>query len=211
MSIHNINKYLKDFTVYINRQKGVNLHIESKVKSKAGDHEVFVALNDDFETLHLKLFVPFDRRMSAKIVVSSSEDDDVNIKIGNSRNVELEYDIDLISKIITAGVKEEEPIAYIKNRFSEVFTKEKVSQNENKILKRVKKDFTLKIEALDEMIKKANVKGAGIINWLKTPNNRIILRYLNKENEYYGSEVETSVHLYYAYMLKNKDRSTKVF
>ena len=61
------------------------------------------------------------------------------------------------------------------------------------------------------MIERANFKGAGIKGWYKTQNNKIVLRYEEKENEQYGSELEANTHLYYAYLLKNKNPSTKLF
>jgi len=39
----------------------------------------------------------------------------------------------------------------------------------------------------------------------------VVLVYKDKDNENYGSEFETNVHLYYAYLLKNKKPSTRIF
>lgn len=213
MQIDNIDKYLKEFTSHINKQRNVDVKIEASIFSKSGDNRIYITLDDDLETLKIILFIPFERSVSANITIEYSEDEngDIVSKFGNSRDVSLAHDLNSVSQIITAGMKEVAPILYIRDKLEAIFGKKKKEKKEKKVVKEDKKNFTINLNELNEIVQRANNKGAGIVEWATTQNNKIILKYIDKKDEYYSSEAETSVHLYYAYMLKNQERSNRIF
>ncbi|MBN2783121.1 MAG: hypothetical protein JXQ66_07775, partial [Campylobacterales bacterium] len=193
--------------------KNIDVKVEASILSKSGDNKVYIILDDGLETLKILLYIPFERNVSAKITITYSEDEDDEIvsKFGNARDVSLDHDLNIVSQIISAGMKEVSSILYINNKLKDVFGKKKRDKRVQKIDQEDRKKFTINTNELSEIIQRANDKGAGIIKWTTTPNKKIILKYTDKKDEYYGSEAETSVHLYYAYMLKNQEPSKRIF
>jgi len=213
MYVENIRKYLKDFSIFVEKKRSVNLEIKSIFKSRSDDYEVEIHLKDKFNTLYIKIFVPRDRKSPAKIQTKSDENKNLDINIGNSRNVSLEHDVDMVLQVITASTKEKEAVLYVQKKLTEIFDE---NANQNKTVyaskTKIKKvDESIKKETLERMIERANFKNAGIYKWYKTTNSKIVLKYKNKEDENYGSEFEANTHLYYAYLLKNKYPSTRLF
>ena len=214
MFAEDIHKYLKDLSISLNKQKSTYLHIDASIKSKRKDHEINIQLKDKNDALDLKIFIPIDRATPATLDLNSKNNNKkIHTNIGNSRNVPLEHDINFISQMITESSTRDNAVEYITDKLIEIFDKtktvvKKIKQKDNNPNK---KTILLNKEKLQEIIDKANLKGADIISWHKTPNNRIVLKYKNKETENYGSEVETNVHLFYAFLLKNKLPSTRIF
>ncbi|MEA1956726.1 MAG: hypothetical protein U9N02_09610 [Campylobacterota bacterium] len=212
MYTEDIKKYLKDFSTYLNKHNHVHIHIKSSIVSRTEDNEVNIHLNDKFETLDIKIFIPLNRKIPATIKIKG-DNYNIDTNIGNARNVSLKHDIDVVSQVIIASTKHKEAIEYVKEKLKEIFDHKDTSNNESGIYtKKVKRiDISLRKEELDNIITRANIKGANILKWLRTPNNKIVLIYKYKEDESYGSELETNTHLYYAYMLKNKYPSKRLF
>jgi len=208
-----IKKYLRDFSNYLNKHGHVHLHIKASIVAKTEDNEVSVHLSDKFEALDIVISIPADRKKPATISIKNHDDFNINTKIGNARNVSLEHDIDVVSQVVIASTKYKEAIEYIKKKFKEIFGNKDTTESKSKVYtkKASKIDLSLRKEELDNIISRANFKGANIIKWHKTPNNKIVLIYKYKEAESYGSELETNTHLYYAYMLKNKYPSKRLF
>jgi hypothetical protein len=211
MNSENISKYLKKYVSNINKQKAINLDINAGTVSKSGDHELHINLNDGFEAYKIHMFIPFDNREPAIIRTESSESTKkIDTNMGNSRNVRLEHDMETVSNIIIEGAKKESAIRYIEGKLLEIFNKEKFEEDEQ-VNSKTSKRVTIKLAPLEELVQLANIKGAGILAWYKTPNSKIVLKFKHKDSENYGSEEETGVHLYNAYMLKNKHRSSRIF
>jgi len=214
MYTEDIHKYLKDLSTSLNRQKNTHLHINALIKSKTSDHSITIQLSDNNDTLDVKILIPIDRSTPATLNLTTQENKkNINVNIGNSRNVPLEHDINFISQIITESADQNNAVEYITNKLIEIFDKTKVPIKKIKLSDKSLNKLTISLDKdkLKDTINRANLKGANIVSWHKTPNNKIVLIYKNKENENYGSEVETNVHLFYAFLLKNKSPSTRIF
>lgn len=212
MYAEDIQKYLKDYSNSLNKHNHVHIHIQSSIISKTDDNELNIHLDDKFEILDIKILIPINKKTPATIKIIG-ENYKILTKIGNSRNVPLKQDVDVVSQVIIASTKHKEAIVYIKKKFKEIFDTVATAQtNSNIYLDKTEKiKIFLDKEGLSKIIIRANFKGANIIKWLKTPNNKVVLKYKFKKDESYGSETETNTHLYYAYMLKNKYPSTRLF
>ena len=213
MYTEDIHKYLKDLSNYLNKQKNIHLNINASIEVQMDSHVLLVRLNDKADSLQIQIAIPTDRTKPATIKIHDDENKNIHANIGNSRNVPLEHDINFISQVITEAAKQNNAVEYTEHKLIEVFTKaetplEKLNTS-NKKRNEIK--ISLNKDKIDDIISRANFKGANIISWHKTPNNKVVLRYKYKDNESYGSEFETNVHLYYAYLLKNKYPSTRVF
>ena len=212
MFAEHIQKYLRDFSSSIEKKSNANLHIKSSLDTRSEHHQVDLHLSDKFNTLNIKIIIPNDKAKAAKIYIRNDDDIDIDSKIGNSRNVPLEHDMNTLVQIISESSKQTESVLYIQNKLTEIFAQKQQKNDKYIAIKKIiKMDEALKKETLEAMIQRANIKGAGIKTWYKTPNHKVVLKYNEKENESYGSELEANTHLYYAYLLKNKKRSTRRF
>ncbi len=213
MYAEDIQNYLKDLSNDLNKQKSAHVHINSSIRSRTNDHTLDVQVTDKIETLDIKVVIPLDRATPATIkLTNQDEHKNIDAKIGNSRNVSLEHDINFISQIIVEAITKEDAVEYLTNKLIEVFNKTEAPKKQFKDTnKKTKEGILLGAEQLPEIISKANFKGANIVSWKETPNNKITLIYKNKESENYGSKAETNTHLYYAYLLKNKYPSKRIF
>ncbi len=216
MYSEDINKYLKNLSAHLKKQQTIHLHTETSLLSSSEGDSIDIKLSDTYESLDINIQIPSERSKPATIDIKDDEQKNIHANIGNSRNVSLEHDISFIAQVIEEASKKEEAVSYVKKKLVEVFKKsnkpkedEEYKPSKKKVTKKVK--ISLDKDKLNDIIQRANFKGANILSWHKTPNNKIVLVFKNKDNENYGSEVETNVHLYHAYLLKNKNPSTRVF